>query len=125
MADVRLTVRIDARDQPMLGHGKIRLLETIGETGSISAAARAMGMSYRRAWLLVEALNGAFAAPVVEARPGGGGGAALSAAGAEVLRLYRDIERLAQAAAAPALEALEARLAPPQGKHQRDPLNGT
>jgi molybdate transport system regulatory protein len=113
MADIRLTLRIDARDQPVLGHGKIRLLETIGETGSISAAARAMGMSYRRAWLLVEALNGAFAEPVVSARPGGGGGAVLSPAGMEVLRLYRDIERQAHAAASPALEALAARLAPP------------
>ncbi|GBQ90747.1 LysR family transcriptional regulator [Gluconacetobacter johannae DSM 13595] len=108
MADLRLTVRIDANDQPLLGHGKIRLLEAIGETGSISAAARAMGMSYRRAWLLVEALNGGFVRPLVAARPGGGGGAVLSEDGAEVLRLYREIERRAAEAASPALAALAA-----------------
>ncbi|MBB2191351.1 LysR family transcriptional regulator [Gluconacetobacter azotocaptans] len=108
MADLRLTVRIDANDQPLLGHGKIRLLEAIGETGSISAAARAMGMSYRRAWLLVEALNGAFASPLVAARPGGGGGAVLSEAGAEVLHLYREIERRSAEGASSALGALAA-----------------
>lgn len=113
MTGMRLTLRIDTRDRPLLGHGKIRLLEAIGETGSISAAARAMGMSYRRAWLLVESLNGAFAEPVVAARPGGGGGAALSPAGREVVRLYREIERTAHAAAATALDALAARLGTP------------
>ncbi|MBB2202674.1 winged helix-turn-helix domain-containing protein [Gluconacetobacter tumulisoli] len=111
MADLRLTLRIDANDQPLLGHGKIRLLEAIGETGSISAAARAMGMSYRRAWLLVEALNGAFASPLVAARPGGGGGAALSDFGVEILRLYREIERRATEGASPDLTALAALLA--------------
>ncbi|GBQ22518.1 winged helix-turn-helix domain-containing protein [Gluconacetobacter sacchari] len=111
MEDTRLTVRIDARDQPLLGHGKIRLLEAIGAAGSISAAARTMGMSYRRAWLLVEAMNAAFAEPLVATRPGGGGGAALSPAGSDVLRLYREVEERAEQAARPALRELQARLA--------------
>ncbi len=112
MEDARLTVRIDAHDAPLLGHGKIRLLEAIGASGSISGAARTMGMSYRRAWLLVEAMNAAFAEPVVATRPGGGGGAELSPAGIEVLRLYREIEERAAQAALPALRELATRLAP-------------
>ncbi|AXY21646.1 winged helix-turn-helix domain-containing protein [Komagataeibacter saccharivorans] len=106
MTKMRLTIRLDANGNPLLGHGKIRLLEQIGETGSISAAARAMGMSYRRAWLLVEAMNTAFTHPLVSARPGGGGGAGLSPEGEAVLRLYREIEDAARAAAAGPLETL-------------------
>lgn len=99
----------------MLGPGKVRLLELIGETGSISAAARAMGMSYRRAWALVESLNASFAGPLVAARPGGagGGGAALLPLGAEVARLYRALERGAADAGAGELERLRALLVPP------------
>ncbi|MBV1833868.1 winged helix-turn-helix domain-containing protein [Novacetimonas pomaceti] len=105
MTDLRLTLRIDANGKPLLGHGKIRLLEQIEETGSISAAARAMGMSYRRAWLLVESMNGVFVRPLVAARPGGGGGAGLSDDGRRVLTLYREIERLSrQAVEAPLAE---------------------
>jgi molybdate transport system regulatory protein len=77
-----------------IGPGKANLLEVIGRTGSISAAGREMGMSYRRAWLLVDALNAAFAEPLVETATGGnrGGGARLSACGIEVLRRYRAME---------------------------------
>ncbi|MCW4590496.1 LysR family transcriptional regulator [Gluconacetobacter entanii] len=99
MTDLRLTLRIDANGKPLLGHGKIRLLEQIEETGSISAAARAMGMSYRRAWLLVESMNSVFVHPLVAARPGGGGGAGLSEDGHKVLKLYREIEQLSRQAA--------------------------
>ena len=75
----RLTLRIDFQDGRALGPGKVRLLELVGETGSISAAARRMEMSYRRAWLLVDALNRTFRDPVVttRGRGAGGGGAAL------------------------------------------------
>jgi len=71
---LRLTLRLDVGGRATLGPGKARLLELIGETGSISAAGRAMGMSYRRAWTLVDSLNASFAAPLVAARPGGAGG---------------------------------------------------
>ena len=76
MGDVRLTVRIDFGADRALGPGKIRLLETIGKTGSISKAGRALEMSYRRAWLLVDDMNRSFREPVVTTQPGGaqGGG---------------------------------------------------
>lgn len=83
-----------------IGPGKADLLQAIARTGSISAAAREMGMSYRRAWLLVESLNQAFRGPLVETLTGGGGGggAQLSALGTEVLRRYRAMEAKAAGA---------------------------
>jgi len=77
-----------------IGPGKADLLAAIERTGSISAAAREMGMSYRRAWLLVEAMNVAFRQPLVEPLTGGegGGGARITALGEEVLRRYRVME---------------------------------
>lgn len=77
-----------------LGPGKIKLLELVRDTGSISAAARAMDMSYRRAWLLVEESNSLFAGPLVESTTGGagGGGARLTELGAKVVAAYKDIE---------------------------------
>ena len=110
---LRLTLRLDVGGRPTLGPGKARLLEFIGETGSISAAARAMGMSYRRAWMLVDSLNASFAAPLVAARPGGtgGGGAILLPLGAEVVRLYRALEQGAASVGAAELERLQAVLA--------------
>jgi len=90
-----------------LGPGKARLLDAIGETGSISAAARAMGMSYRRAWTLVEAMNRDFRKPLVETNAGGagGGGAVVTAAGADALRRYRQMERKAARAVAGEIDA--------------------
>jgi molybdate transport system regulatory protein len=78
----------------MLGPGKVDLLEAISREGSISAAAREMDMSYRRAWLLVEELNRMFARPLVVAAPGGarGGGAQVTEFGLEVASAYRRIE---------------------------------
>jgi molybdate transport system regulatory protein len=113
-APLRLTLRIDHAGRHMLGPGKVRLLELIGEHGSISGAGRAMGMSYRRAWLLVEALNATFATQVVAAKPGGsgGGGARLTEMGQEVVRRYRAIEHAADAVAATELAALRDALAP-------------
>lgn len=88
-------LRIDFPPGERLGHGKIELMELIVETGSISAAGRAMDMSYRRAWLLVDALNHMFRQPVIESQRGGkqGGGAALTAFGTEVLERYRGMEK--------------------------------
>lgn len=80
-----------------IGPGRADLLEAISRTGSISAAARRLGMSYRRAWLLVDAVNRSFRRPLVERTTGGrgGGGARLTAQGEDALRLYRTIERKA------------------------------
>ena len=80
-----------------IGPGKIALLEAIRETGSISAAARKLRMSYRRAWVLVDDLNRRLSRAVVEAAPGGrfGGGTTLSPTGHRLVALYREIERKA------------------------------
>src|SRR5262249_6783746 len=67
----KVTIRIDLSDRGAIGPGKIRLLELVGESGSISAAGRAMSMSYRRAWLLIDGLNQCFRTPVVETQLGG------------------------------------------------------
>ncbi|HEY7664389.1 MAG TPA: LysR family transcriptional regulator [Xanthobacteraceae bacterium] len=101
MAAARLSIRIDLASGDRIGPGKIALLEAIRSTGSISAAARALGMSYRRAWLLVEELNQALRRPAVAAETGGrrGGGAVVTAAGERVVRLYRAIESNARIAA--------------------------
>lgn len=109
----RLSIRIDLGPGNRLGPGKVQLLEMIAEHGSISAAGRALGMSYRRAWMLVEAINTGFGQPVVEAQIGGrsGGGARLSAFGLDVVGQYRGIERAAEAAAAPFLARLAAGIA--------------
>ena len=108
----RLTLRLDFPDHPALGPGKIRLLELIGEHGSISAAGRAMGMSYRRAWLLVDELNRTFRQPAVASKAGGvrGGGAELTAWGRELVAAYRRIEAEAVRAAAGPLALLEGEL---------------
>ena len=108
----RLSIRIDLEPQGRIGPGKIALLERIEAAGSISAAGRGLGMSYRRAWLLVEALNGLFGEPVVATQTGGtrGGGARLTALGRELVTCYRELERDAEALAAIRLADLEARL---------------
>ena len=74
MVDIRLTVRVDFGSDRVLGPGKIRLLEEIGRSGSISQAGRSLKMSYRRAWLLVDDMNRCFGSPVVTTQPGGAHG---------------------------------------------------
>lgn len=107
-----LTLRLALSDRVALGPGKADLLDAIRETGSIAAAGRRLGMSYQRAHDLVSALNADFAAPLVEASIGGarGGGARLSALGAEVLAAYRAAEAEAEATIGPRLAWLRARL---------------
>ncbi|TQN58746.1 LysR family transcriptional regulator [Agrobacterium tumefaciens] len=103
-------LRVDFPPGERLGHGKIELMELIVETGSISAAGRAMDMSYRRAWLLVDALNHMFKQPVIESQRGGkqGGGAALTAFGTELLGRYRGMEKRMNEALRPDIDWLEA-----------------
>src|SRR5437660_5165007 len=90
MTDNRLSIRIDLTNGDRIGPGKIALLEAIRATGSISAAARRIGMSYRRAWLLVEEVNASLQQPAVTAAIGGrqGGGAALTLVGERIIELY-------------------------------------
>lgn len=110
----RLRLRLHFDDGTYIGPGKAELLALIGETGSISAAAARMGMSYKRAWSLVEALNGMFAAPLVICSRGGarGGGATLADAGRQVLAGYSDLQLAADTAAAPAIARLQELRAP-------------
>lgn len=91
----RLRLRVYLAEDVMLGPGKADLLEGIAETGSIAAAGRRMGMSYKRAWMLVETLNGFFRSPLVQAATGGakGGGAALTPLGQDVLARFRRMEQ--------------------------------
>lgn len=95
-----LTLRVLGPDGPAMGPGKAELIERIGKTGSISAAAREMGMSYRRAWQLVEALNKTFSSAVVTTAIGGtrGGGAEVTAFGKKVVAEYRRMEERASGA---------------------------
>jgi molybdate transport system regulatory protein len=89
-----------------MGPGKADLLRAIEETGSISSGARALGMSYRRAWLLVETMNTSFVRPLVTTSGFRGKGASLTPDGRKVLRLYRDIEKRSVASARAPLAAL-------------------
>lgn len=104
-----LTLRIMRGRRPAIGPGKAELVERIAETGSISAAARAMGMSYRRAWQLVEALNRACREPVVITAIGGrsGGGAEVTPFGRRLVREFHAMEREASSAIAGDLKRFE------------------
>jgi molybdate transport system regulatory protein len=98
-----------------MGPGRAQLISLIDSTGSISAAAREMGMSYRRAWQLVESINKSFKRPVVIKAVGGksGGGAAVTAFGREVVALYRDMEEKASSAISVDLKQFSERLRKP------------
>jgi molybdate transport system regulatory protein len=100
-----------------IGPGKASLLESIRATGSISAAARDMGMSYKRAWLLLDSLNRAFKRPVMTSAPGGagGGGAVLTPFGIKLLERYRRIEKQAARVASEDLKALARAALPDAG----------
>jgi molybdate transport system regulatory protein len=112
-ATVNFRLRITRGDDIAVGPGKIALLEAIADAGSITGAAKALGMSYRRAWLLVDTMNRCFKSPVVDAEAGGrrGGGTALTPLGADVVRRYRRIEGVAAKAGAADLRAFLALLA--------------
>lgn len=110
VAAARLTLRVDLGKDRAIGPGKIRLLEAIRDTGSITKAGIALGMSYRRAWLLVDDMNNCFREPVIAAQKGGthGGGAALTPFGTRLIDQYRAIEAEAHSATAARLDDLEA-----------------
>ena len=110
-----LRIRIPHNGNIAIGPGKAALLESIRETGSISAAGRQLEMSYRKAWLLVDQMNQCFAQPLVEASKGGsgGGGARVTELGLDVLNRYRQLEALAWASIVPGLAALEGLLGAP------------
>ena len=105
----RLRIRIVFGEDEMIGPGKAELLERIDRCGSIAAAGREMGMSYKRAWQLIGTLNAMFRDPLVDSTRGGpgGGGAVLTKAGREALTLYRAFEQDVTAAGSARLEALQ------------------
>jgi molybdate transport system regulatory protein len=110
---VQFRLRIYRDDSIAIGPGKIALLEAIAETGSISAAGRQLGMSYRRAWMLIDEMNRALSAPAVTTAAGGahGGGTALTPVGEQIVQHYRAIESTARVAAAADITALTRLLA--------------
>lgn len=113
-----LRIRIVFGADEMIGPGKAELLERIDRCGSIAAAGREMGMSYKRAWQLIGTLNAMFRDPLVDSTRGGpgGGGAILTDAGRDVLRLYRAFEGEAAKTGAGQLAALHAMLADMSGE---------
>ncbi len=112
---LQLRIRIELAGARILGPGRAELLALIQSTGSIAAAGRQIGMSYKRAWILVEAMNRSYAQPLVEAMKGGagGGGARLTPAGGEVLLAYQSLAQDCSKAAAAQLERLQKLLPPP------------
>jgi molybdate transport system regulatory protein len=98
---------------PKLGRGKIELLKAVRDHGSISAAARSMGMAYRHAWCLLDELNRSFREPVITSTMGGprGGGARITAWGEELVERYEAMNRIAMDSVEPHLRALESHLA--------------
>jgi len=108
-AKTKFRLRVFRDRTPLIGPGKIDLLEAIEKVGSISTAAKSLGMSYNRAWLLVSEMNKVLVKPVVEGTKGGscGGGSLLTDAGLALIREYRAIEREAEVATAKRLNSLK------------------
>ena len=109
---LRFRMRVTIGDVIAIGPGKIALLQAVDRTGSITAAAKSLGMSYRRAWLLLDEMNRALHRPAVGSTKGGvdGGHSVLTEAGRELVALYRRIEETAADACADDIRALMAML---------------
>ena len=120
----RVLLRLYLSPDRPLGPGKVKILESIRESGSISEAARTMKMSYRSAWLLVDSMNSLFRSPVVKTKLGGrgGGSAILTDFGAEVIDRYRSMERATRDAVAEDLSVLERNI---RSAHRRKPRKRT
>ncbi|WP_232316482.1 winged helix-turn-helix domain-containing protein [Candidatus Burkholderia verschuerenii] len=98
-AQVRFRMRVTKGETIALGPGKVARLEAVHKHGSISAVARSLEMSYRRAWLLIDELNRSLKSPATISEQGGqSGGGVLTPVGEDIVRLYRDIERIADQA---------------------------
>ena len=119
-AVARTRIRVLFGSAFAIGPGKADLLQAVEETGSISAAARSMGMSYRRAWLLIDTMNQCFREPVVDTATGGagGGGAQITPFGIAVLKIYRKMEAGAATAVSKHMSDFSSllRKTPPAGK---------
>lgn len=113
---IAVKLRVWRDSEVAIGPGKADLLEAISQAGSISAAARQMDMSYRRAWLLVDVMNRSFREPLVRSAAGGtrGGGAQLTEAGQRILSRFRAMENAASSAAKQHLALLAQELLPPE-----------
>ena len=106
--EARFRLRITKGDAIAIGPGKVDLLEAINGAGSLTAAAKNLGMSYRRAWLLVDTMNRCFREPVVRTEAGGvrGGGTLLTELGRDVVKRYRRAEAAAQKAGKRDIDAM-------------------
>jgi molybdate transport system regulatory protein len=125
MSKLQAHIRVDFADGRSIGPGKIALLEWIDRTGSLSAAGRSVGMSYRRAWLLLHSVNDSFTEPSVEFSVGGkdGGGARLTAFGRKLIANYRQFETAVDSLAAKSFGGLKPTKAPTEDQEpKRKPL---
>jgi molybdate transport system regulatory protein len=120
----RLRIRLVFDDGLKVGPGKADLLERIAQTGSISGAGREMGMSYKRAWSLVDEMNSAFSTPLVQSSRGGakGGGATLTEAGQTVLEAFRKLETKMESAGAQEIAVISDLLTDMSDERQRLPF---
>jgi molybdate transport system regulatory protein len=112
MSGAVIRFRVDIGPELGIGPGKIALLEHVGESGSLSQAARSLGMSYRRAWQLIDSLNGCLKEPVTRAQKGGphGGGSSLTAFGRQLIRVYRAFDAETQRRGARAFRTVAAKV---------------
>ncbi len=117
----RIRLRIDFDGENYIGHGRIELLELIGRHGSIAKAAQAMGMSYKRAWYLIDGFSAMFREPLIERQHGGkgGGSATVTPFGLRVVEEYRAMELKALTVFAEPVGFLEAKLAKPPASRSK------